>query len=56
MTVETVAKPPEKSWFYLSKNGGHVSEDQLSELVKICLSTKTDIDVRKLVRKDADLK
>lgn len=56
LTVETVAKPPEKFWLYLSRIARHVTEDDVSELVKKCLQTQQPIDVRKLVRKDADLK
>lgn len=55
LTVETVEKPPEKFWLYLSRIARHVTEDDVSELVKCCLQTQNPIDVRKLVRKDADL-
>lgn len=34
LTVETVAKPPEKFWLYLSRIARHVTEDDVSELVK----------------------
>lgn len=54
--VETVAKPPEKFWLYLSRIARHVTEDDISGLVKNCLQTEQPIDVRKLVRKGADLK
>ncbi|XP_055636747.1 uncharacterized protein LOC129775724 [Toxorhynchites rutilus septentrionalis] len=53
--VETVPKPPEKFWIYLSRIARHVTEDDVSELVKSCLQTEQSVDVRKLVRKDADL-
>lgn len=54
-TVETVAKPAEKFWLYLSRIARTVTEDDISELVKICLDTDEHVEVRKLVRKDADL-
>ncbi|XP_062538819.1 uncharacterized protein LOC134207117 [Armigeres subalbatus] len=54
--VETVAKPPEKFWIYLSRIASHVTESDIQELVKGCLPNTESIDVRKLVRKDADLK
>lgn len=56
MTVETVAKPAEKLWIYLSRIARHVTEADISVLVKSCLQTQEPIDVKKLVRKDADLK
>lgn len=55
LVVETVPKPPEKFWIYLSRIARHVTEDDVSELVKSCLQTQQPVDVRKLVRKDADL-
>lgn len=54
-TVETVAKPAEKFWLYLSRIARTVTEDDISELVKNCLQIDEDVEVRKLVRKDADL-
>lgn len=54
--VDTVAKPPEKFWLYLSRIAPHVTDDDISELVKHCLQTQQPIVVRKLVKKDADLK
>ncbi|XP_055543157.1 uncharacterized protein LOC129728727 [Wyeomyia smithii] len=54
-SVETVAKPTEKFWVYLSRIARHVTEDDISELVKQCLETTQPVDVRKLVRKDADV-
>lgn len=56
LTVDTVAKQPEKFWIYLSRIAPHVNEDDISELVKNCLQIDNQVDVRKLVRKDADLK
>ncbi|XP_055523169.1 uncharacterized protein LOC129717326 [Wyeomyia smithii] len=53
--VATVAKPAEKFWLYFSRIARHVSEADISELVKQCLETQQPVDVRKLVRKDADL-
>lgn len=55
LTVETVAKPPEKFWLYLSRIARHVTEADISQLVKNCLQTEDSIEVRKLVRKGADL-
>lgn len=55
LTVETVDKPPEKFWLYLSRIARHVTEDDVTELVRNCLQTQQPIEVRKLVRKDADL-
>ncbi|XP_055527381.1 uncharacterized protein LOC129719996 [Wyeomyia smithii] len=55
-TVATVEKAPEKFWLYLSRIACHVTEEDISELVKSCLSTELTVDVKKLVRKDADLK
>lgn len=54
-TVETVAKPPERFWIYLSRIARHVTEDDVMELVKQCLQIQDSIVVRKLVRKGADL-
>lgn len=56
LTVDTVAKPSEKFWLYLSRIAPHVTEDDISELVKNCLQTQQPIEVRKLVKKDANLK
>lgn len=56
LTVDTVAKPPEKFWLYLSRIAPHVNEADILELVKNSLNTQELIDVRKLVRKGADLK
>lgn len=55
MLVETVAKPAERFWIYLSRISRHATEADIVELVKGCLNTQS-IDVKKLVRKDADLK
>lgn len=54
MIVDTVAKPAEKTWIFLSRIARHVTEADITELVKSCLKTQS-VDVRKLVRKDADL-
>lgn len=53
--VQTVAKPPEKFWIYVSRIACHVTENDVAELVKDCLQTDLPIEVRKLVRRDADL-
>lgn len=54
-TVDTIAKPPEKFWIYLSRIARHVTEADVTELVKVSLNTELPIDVKKLVRKDTDL-
>lgn len=50
-TVDTVGKPPAKFWLYLSSIASHVTEEDISELVKVCLKTELTVDVRKLVSK-----
>lgn len=55
LIVPTVAKPPEKFWIYVSRIARHVTEKDVAELVKECLQTEQPVDVRKLVRRDADL-
>lgn len=53
--VDTVPKPAEKCWIYLSRIAPHVTEDDISALVKECVPDAQPI-VRKLVRKDADIR
>lgn len=52
--VETVPKPVDKFWIYLSRIAPHVSEDDISLLVQECLPDSHPV-VKKLVKKDADL-
>lgn len=53
--VETVPKPAEKFWIYLSRIAPHVSEEQVAALVDKCIPGAQAI-VRKLIKKGADLK
>lgn len=53
--VDTVPKPAEKFWLYLSRIAPHVSEDEIAALVQSCIPGAQPI-VKKLIRKDADVK
>lgn len=54
VSVETVPKPAEKFWIYLSRIAPHVSEEQVAALVEKCLPGAHPL-IRKLIKKDADL-
>ena len=53
--VETVPQPAAKCWIYLSRIAPHVSEDEISALVRECVPGAQPV-VRKLIKKDADIK
>lgn len=53
--VETIPKPADKFWIYLSRIASYVTEDEIKALVEECLPDSKPV-VRKLVKKDADLK
>ena len=53
--VDTVPQPTEKCWIYLSRIAPHVTEDEITALIKECVPAAQPV-VRKLVKKDADIR
>ncbi|XP_058827547.1 uncharacterized protein LOC131687477 [Topomyia yanbarensis] len=51
----TVQPATSKCWIYLSRIATTVSEDEVGAMVKECLSSDDPVEVKKLVKKDANL-
>ena len=52
--VDTVPKPVDKFWLYLSRIAPHVTEEDVAAMVQECVTGSEPV-VKKLVKKDADL-
>lgn len=52
--VATVPKPVDKFWLYLSRIAPHVTEDDVTAMVRECVAGSEPV-VKKLVKKEADL-
>lgn len=54
-SISTVPPEPEKCWVFLSRIAASASEDDILALATECIPCDEPIEVRKLVKKDADL-
>lgn len=54
-SISTVPPEPEKCWVYLSRIAASATENDILALVTECIPCDEPIEVRKLVKKDADL-